>query len=99
MKTFYVYILANRPHGMIYIGVTNNLLRRMAEHKSGEIKGFTQKYNIHQLMYYQATESAEAAIAEEKRLKNWHRDWKKNLIERENPFWQDLFPALEAAGQ
>lgn len=99
MKTYYVYILANRPHGMIYIGVTNNLLRRVVEHRSGEIAGYTKKNNIHQLVYYQATESAEAALTEEKRLKNWHRDWKKNLIERENTHWEDLFPALEQAGQ
>ena len=97
MKTYYVYILASKPQGTLYIGVTNNLLRRVAEHRAGVVEGFTKKYAIHQLVYYQATESIEAAISEEKRLKNWHRDWKKNLIERENPYWEDLSPSLEQA--
>jgi putative endonuclease len=99
MKTYYVYILANRARGMTYIGVTNNLLRRMIEHREGVLEGYTKQFNVHHLVYYQATESIEAAIAEEKRLKNWRKDWKKNLIERENPNWEDLFPALEKAGQ
>jgi len=99
MKTYYVYILASKPQGTLYIGVTNDLLRRVAEHKEGKAEGFTKEHNVTRLVYYQATESIEAAIAEEKRLKNWHRDWKKNLIERENPHWEDLYPALEGAGQ
>lgn len=99
MKTYYVYILASQPHGTLYIGVTNNLLRRIMEHREGTIEGFAKKYDVSRLVYFEATDSIEAAIAEEKRLKNWRRDWKKNLIEQRNPHWEDLFPVIEMAGQ
>jgi putative endonuclease len=74
--------------------VTNDLIRRVAEHKAGIVKGFTKQYSVHCLVYFEQTDSIEAAITREKQLKNWHRDWKKNLIERDNPFWDDLYPAL-----
>lgn len=94
MGNYSVYILASQFNGTIYIGVTNNLIRRVYEHKHGLVKGFTKEHNIHCLVYFEMTDSIEAAILREKQLKNWHRDWKKNLIERENPFWEDLYPSL-----
>ena len=90
---YYVYILANeRP--TIYIGITNDLLTRAYEHKSGEIEGFTEKYKLHKLVYYEITNSVEAAIAREKQLKNWHREWKLNLIRQSNPELRDLYRDL-----
>ena len=90
MKQYYVYILTNKSNRVLYIGVTNNLIRRILEHKKKEIKGFTQKYNCTKLVYYEATESVDGAIEREKQLKNWHRQWKINLITENNPDWEDL---------
>lgn len=89
-KGGYVYILASNKHGTLYIGVTNDLNRRMAEHKSGLYPGFTKKYQVHILVYYEFFPSIENAILAEKRMKAWKRDWKINLIERLNPLWLDL---------
>lgn len=94
MRMYYVYILASQFNGTLYIGVTNDLLRRMYEHRNGLLKGFTKEYKVYRLVYFEHTESIEGAILREKQLKNWHRDWKKNLIERENPHWGDLYPQL-----
>ena len=94
MHNYFVYILASAFNGTLYIGVTNDLIRRVAEHKAGIVKGFTKEYAVYRLVYFEHTESVEAAITREKQLKNWHRDWKKNLIERDNPQWMDLYPAL-----
>jgi len=74
----------------LYIGVTNNLLRRVSEHKNKTVKGFTEKYNISRLVYYEKTDRIDIAIAREKQLKNWHRQWKINLIESINKYWEDL---------
>ena len=90
MKQYWVYILASKPNGTLYIGVTNNLERRVNEHKQKNVSGFTKNYGISQLVYYEDTPSVEAAIAREKQLKNWHRQWKVNLIEAHNPHWLDL---------
>lgn len=90
MNTYYVYILANKPKGTLYIGFTNDLRRRVHEHKSRAIKGFTGKYNIKSLVYFEDTSDVESAIIREKQLKNWHRQWKINLIESTNPEWKDL---------
>jgi putative endonuclease len=87
---FYVYILATRKDGPIYIGVTNELHRRVFEHKTHVIKGFTARYNVDRLVYFEVFESIESAIAREKKLKRWRREWKVALIERENPEWRDL---------
>ncbi len=95
----FVYMLASKPYGTLYIGVTNDLIRRVAEHKAGLIPGFTSKYNVATLVWFEQTDSPEAAIAREKQLKNWHREWKINLIERENPYWSDLYPALLRGGE
>ena len=89
-----VYMMASGQHGTIYIGVTSDLIRRAYEHRAGLIPGFTRKYDCKRLVWYQACESMTGAIHREKSLKRWPRDWKCNLIERENPLWRDLYPVL-----
>ena len=89
-ELFYVYILATRKDGPLYIGVTNDLHRRVFEQKTHAIKGLTAKYNVDRLVYFEVFESIEIAIAREKKLKRWRREWKVALIERENPEWRDL---------
>ncbi|MEK7170357.1 MAG: GIY-YIG nuclease family protein [Patescibacteria group bacterium] len=89
-----VYILASQRNGTLYIGVTSNLPKRVYEHKNGEIEGFTKKYRVHILVYYECGERIGAAIAREKQLKKWNRKWKLNLIEKENPEWRDLYREL-----
>ncbi len=85
MNSFYVYILASGRDGTLYIGVTNNLARRVYEHKNGEVEGFTKRYNIDQLVYYEETPDAYSAITREKSMKKWRRAWKTELIEKNNP--------------
>ncbi|MBX7045064.1 MAG: GIY-YIG nuclease family protein [Ignavibacteria bacterium] len=94
MKYYYVYILASKRNGTLYIGVTNNLLRRVKEHKDKIVKGFTEKYNIDKLVYYEQTENVYSAISREKVLKWWKRDWKIKIIEEMNPNWKDLYYEL-----
>ena len=89
-KTYYVYILASKRNGTLYIGVTNNLERRMYEHKNKLIGGFAKKYNVDKLVHYEVTNDIRVAIQREKRLKKWYRKWKIELIEKENPEWKDL---------
>ena len=89
-----VYMLASRRHGTLYIGVTSDLISRIAQHKSGEFEGFTKRYGVTLLVWFEAYESISEAIYREKQLKKYKRDWKINLIERENPGWLDLFPGL-----
>lgn len=91
---FFVYILANRIGGTLYIGVTNDLLRRATEHRDEVVPGFTKRHRVSRLLYYEAFEDISEAIAREKQLKGWNRAWKIRLIERTNPNWDDLFPAL-----
>ena len=86
-----VYILASQPYGTLYIGVTSNLIKRVWEHKNDLAEGFTSKYRVHKLVWYELHDSMESAILREKRLKNWKRDWKIRLIEQENPHWIDLY--------
>jgi putative endonuclease len=90
-QTFYVYILTNKKNGTLYIGVTNNLIRRVIEHKEKIIKGFTSKYDINELVYFETYNYVNDAIKREKVLKEWHRKWKIRLIEKENKEWRDLF--------
>lgn len=94
MKTYFLYILASKKGGTLYIGVTNNLLKRVAEHKSDLIGGFTKKYGIHKLVYYEQTSDIMSAIIREKRLKKWNRKWKIDLVEKSNPAWKDLYGSL-----
>lgn len=86
----YVYILTNKPKGILYIGVTNDIARRIHEHKEKLIEGFSKKYKLNKLVYAEEYQTPQDAIAREKQLKNWHRDWKINLIESINPQWNEL---------
>ena len=94
MKTGFVYILASKKNGSLYVGVTSNLIKRIGEHKSNVVPGFTQKYNIHNLVYFESGDDINGAIEREKQLKRWKRDWKIKLIEKENPDWKDLYGEL-----
>ena len=87
---YYVYILATRKDGPIYVGVTNDLRRRVYEHKVHAVRGFTNRYNVDRLVYSEVFDAPESAIAREKQLKKWLRAWKVALIERDNPSWHDL---------
>ena len=91
MKQYYVYILASKKNGTLYLGVTNNLIRRVYEHKNDLIEGFTQKYTVHELVYYEEYTDIHEAIIREKRMKKWNRKWKIELIEKINPLWNDLY--------
>ena len=91
---FYVYMLASKPYGTLYIGTTSDLVRRISEHKNNLVPGFTRRYGVHQLVWFEAHELGDAALRREKQLKEWRRDWKINLIERDNPHWHDLFSNL-----
>lgn len=86
--------MSNKYNTALYIGITNDLLKRIAEHKAQLVKSFTQRYNINKLVYYEATQSAYAAIQREKQLKKWNRAWKKRLINTFNPEWKDLYDEL-----
>ena len=94
MKFFCVYILADGPNGALYVGMTSDLKKRVYEHKNGIVEGFTSKYDECSLMWYEAHESAQSAIAREKQLKNWNRHWKIREIEKVNPEWKDLYETL-----
>ncbi len=94
MKQGYVYILTNQPHGTLYIGVTSNIERRLYEHQQGLIAGFSKKYKLTRLVHLETFTLVTEAIAREKQLKNWHRDWKINLVNEHNPEWRDLSVAL-----
>lgn len=89
-----VYILASKRNGTLYIGVTSNLVKRVWEHKNNLVAGFTRRYGIHQLVWYEIHETMESAITREKRLKNWKRQWKIELIESNNPNWLDLYKII-----
>jgi putative endonuclease len=93
-RTFYVYILASKVGGTLYVGVTNDLVRRVAEHRFKVVEGFTEKYNVVRLVYFEQFDDPENAIRREKRLKKWNRAWKVRLIEENNPNWDDLYRAM-----
>ncbi|MGA2622297.1 MAG: GIY-YIG nuclease family protein [Bacteroidota bacterium] len=90
-RIYYVYILASKRNGTLYIGVTNDLARRICEHREKVRKGFTQKYNVSMLVYYEEHGDIRVAIQREKQLKKWNRSWKLRLIEQHNPRWKDLW--------
>ena len=94
MKNYYVYILANDRNGTLYIGITSNIIKRIYEHKNNPVKGFTEKYNLHKLVYYEQTIDIESALQREKQLKKWNRMWKIELIEKHNLHWKDLYNDL-----
>ena len=91
---YFVYMLASKPQGTLYVGVTNNLVRRVHEHKTHAVEGFTSKYAVSDLVWFEQTSDVASAIAREKRLKAWKRDWKIALIEENNPYWHDLYESL-----
>jgi putative endonuclease len=91
---YYVYILASRKHGTLYLGVTNYLVRRVYEHKTKAVPGFTSKYGVDRLVWYECSNDPASAITREKELKKWRRDWKISLIEENNPDWLDRYGAI-----
>ena len=91
---YYTYVLASQRNGTLYIGVTNDLLRRVHEHKTGAADGFTKRHGVKRLVHYEIADSIEAAIRREKTLKGWNRAWKLALIEEHNPEWRDLYETL-----
>jgi putative endonuclease len=93
-KNYFLYILSNKRNGTLYTGVTNNLIRRIYEHKNSLYDGFTKKYNIHNLVYYENYNDIRSAINREKQIKKWNRKWKLELIEKDNPEWKDLYEEL-----
>ncbi|WP_428312661.1 GIY-YIG nuclease family protein [Hydrocarboniphaga sp.] len=92
--SYYVYILASRRNGTLYVGVTNDLIRRVWEHRNNVVEGFTKKYVVHDLVWFEPAEDPIAAIAREKQIKKWNRAWKLKLIEASNPDWNDLYDEL-----
>ena len=94
MEDSYVYILSSKKHGTLYIGITSDLIKRISEHKNKLRKGFSEKYDVNKLVYYEVFNDIENAIIREKRLKKWNRDWKIRLIEENNPEWIDLYESL-----
>ena len=91
---FYVYLLASKPYGTLYVGVTFELARRVWEHKIRAVPGFTARYGVDRLVWFEPHDTAEAAMRRERQIKEWRRDWKINLIESDNPHWIDLYPSL-----
>ena len=89
-----VYLLASKRNGTLYIGATSNLIRRVWEHKNNQVEGFTQRYSVHDLVWYELHSTMEAALIKEKRLKEWQRKWKLNFTERVNPEWRDLYDRI-----
>jgi putative endonuclease len=94
LVSYYVYLLASRRHGTLYLGVTNDLVRRVHEHKTEAVPGFTERYGVDRLVWFELYDDPTAAITREKAVKKWRRDWKIRLIEEQNPEWRDLFPAI-----
>jgi putative endonuclease len=94
MREYFVYILASKRNGTLYTGVTNDLLRRVYEHKNDFVKGFTKKYGVHTLVHFEQCYDCDAALEREKHIKEWKRGWKLELIEKVNPLWQDLYDEL-----
>ena len=95
---YFVYMMASKPQGTLYVGMTNDLIRRAYEHREGLIPGFTKRYGVKHLVWFEVHGDVNEAIAREKRLKRWRRDWKRSLIEADNPHWSDLYPGLTKVG-
>ncbi len=94
--SYYVYLLASERNGTLYVGMTNDLVRRVWEHKSNVVEGFTKRYRVHTLVWFESAEEPAAAILREKQIKKWSRRWKLDLIEQENPRWLDLYDSITA---
>lgn len=95
---YFVYMQASKPYGTLYVGVTNDLIARTYEHRTGAVPGFTKKYGVRHLVWFEQHADINAAIEREKRIKRWRRDWKIALIEEKNPHWEDYYPRLIKAG-
>jgi putative endonuclease len=95
-RQFYVYIITNKPYGTLYVGVTNDVIRRVWEHKNDVVPGFTREHGLHRLVWYEVHGDVCEAITREIRIKKWHRDWKVNLIQAMNPRWEDLYDSIAA---
>ncbi|MGY3607145.1 MULTISPECIES: GIY-YIG nuclease family protein [unclassified Bradyrhizobium] len=93
---YYVYLLASKKYGTLYLGVTNDIIRRIYEHKTKTVPGFTKRYTVDRLVWFEIYDDPTTAIAREKELKKWRRDWKIRLIEEKNPDWIDLYPEITA---
>jgi len=93
-KNFHVYMLASGRNGTLYVGVTSNLAQRVWQHREGVVPGFTRTYHVKHLVWFEPHDTAESAITREKQLKRWNRMWKVELIERDNPYWNDLYPTI-----
>jgi Predicted endonuclease containing a URI domain len=93
-KEYFVYLVASKKRGTLYTGITNNLIKRIYEHKKGVVEGFTKKYQVHQLVYFEKHIDVLEAISREKVIKKWRREWKFNLIEQDNPHWIDLYSEI-----
>ena len=91
---YFVYILASKKNGTLYVGVSSNLIKRIYEHKRNIGKGFTQTYNVHMLVYFEVHQEIEVAVKREKIIKHWKREWRIELIEKKNPEWRDLYSSL-----
>ncbi|NOU39894.1 MAG: GIY-YIG nuclease family protein [Methylotenera sp.] len=89
-----VYILASKRNGTLYIGVTSDLIKRVWQHKNDLVEGFTKKYKVHDLVWYELVDDMASAILREKQIKEWKRQWKLELIEKLNPYWKDLYPSI-----
>ena len=94
MSDYFVYILASQRNGTLYVGFTSDLLQRVYAHKNNFVKGFTNKYGVHKLVYYEQCDDYDAALLREKQIKQWQRKWKLELIEKVNPLWQDLYEVI-----
>ena len=94
MKQYYTYIMASKKDGILYTGVTSDLIKRIQEHKNNTYSGFTKRYLIHKLVHFEVFEDVYEALTREKRIKKWKRQWKIELIEESNPQWKDLYPGL-----
>lgn len=94
MKACHVYILASGRNGTLYIGVTSDLVKRVYEHRTDMVEGFTSKYKVHSLVWFEGTDNIESAIKREKQMKSWKRQWKLELIEKANPDWRDLYDEI-----
>jgi putative endonuclease len=93
-KSSYVYILASEPYGVLYIGVTSNLVKRVWEHREGVVDGFSKQYGVKRLVWFEVHSEIIHAISREKQIKKWNRDWKVNLIQQSNPDWRDLYDEI-----
>ena len=91
---YFVYLITNKPYGTLYVGVTSDLVRRIYEHRSGAVAGFSKQHDLGHLVWYEVHGDVLAAIAREKLIKKWHRDWKVNLIQTKNPEWDDLYETI-----